>query len=126
MTGILFSSASVVGSVLGASVWFLPALLAAVAYYKYDEIDPESRPIDRARLYKEYDFIIKPHSVNQADCGFVVEVFFPLPPPLHPLPPPKTNIGLASTHTLLSLQPHPSFNLPPPSPLPPPPSSPLI
>ncbi|KAK4312725.1 hypothetical protein Pmani_015876 [Petrolisthes manimaculis] len=65
MTGILFSSASVVGSVLGASVWFLPALLAAVAYYKYDEIDPESRPIDRARLYKEYDFIIilPPHTI---------------------------------------------------------------
>ena len=41
-----------------ASLYFIPALLAAVAYYKYDEVDPESRPINRERLFREYDFII--------------------------------------------------------------------
>ena len=56
--GLLLSGAPLAASAFSAGLWFLPALLAALAYYKYDEIDPESRPINRKRLFKEYDFIV--------------------------------------------------------------------
>ncbi|PSN57092.1 Glucose dehydrogenase [FAD, quinone] [Blattella germanica] len=40
--------------------WFFPMLVAAVAYFHYELLDPESRPIDVATelLHPEYDFII--------------------------------------------------------------------
>lgn len=39
---------------------FMPALIAAIAYFQYDLMDPESRPIDLTTefLYDEYDFIV--------------------------------------------------------------------
>ena len=39
---------------------FLPALIAAIAYFQYDLMDPESRPIDTDTelLHDSYDFII--------------------------------------------------------------------
>ena len=39
---------------------FLPALVAAIAYFQYDLLDPESRPIDVAtdELLDRYDFIV--------------------------------------------------------------------
>lgn len=41
--------------------WFIPMLVAALAYFQYEEImSPESRPIDipSDSLLDEYDFII--------------------------------------------------------------------
>ena len=40
--------------------WFFPMLVAAIAYFHYELLDPESRPIDVATelLNPEYDFII--------------------------------------------------------------------
>lgn len=41
--------------------WFVPMLVAALAYFQYEEImSPESRPIDipSDSLLDEYDFII--------------------------------------------------------------------
>lgn len=41
--------------------WFIPMLVAAVAYFQYEELmSPESRPIDipSESLYDKYDFII--------------------------------------------------------------------
>lgn len=52
--GAAFTAANSVG-------WFIPMLVAAVAYYQYEEImSPESRPIDipTEHLLDEYDFII--------------------------------------------------------------------
>nr|XP_027206968.1 glucose dehydrogenase [FAD, quinone]-like [Penaeus vannamei] len=54
----IINSIPIATDVFTATLWFFPALLAAIAYYKYDEIDPESRPINQERLFKEYDFII--------------------------------------------------------------------
>ncbi|XP_046963834.1 glucose dehydrogenase [FAD, quinone] [Vanessa cardui] len=37
---------------------FIPAMLAALAYFHYDVLDPESRPFNQKYLREEYDFII--------------------------------------------------------------------
>lgn len=39
---------------------FLPALAAAIAYFQYDLLDPESRPInvETEELLDRYDFIV--------------------------------------------------------------------
>jgi hypothetical protein len=39
---------------------FIPALAAAIAYFQYDLLDPESRPIDISteELLDRYDFIV--------------------------------------------------------------------
>jgi hypothetical protein len=40
--------------------WFFPMLVAAIAYFHYELLDPESRPIDVVTelLHPEYDFIV--------------------------------------------------------------------
>lgn len=40
------------------SLWLIPLLLAAISYYRYDRVDPESRPIDQKTLFAQYDFIV--------------------------------------------------------------------
>ncbi|XP_050443792.1 glucose dehydrogenase [FAD, quinone]-like [Adelges cooleyi] len=52
-----------VGALAGAAsnvAWFLPVLVAAIAYFHYEVNDPESRIIDQPGelLLEEYDFII--------------------------------------------------------------------
>lgn len=36
----------------------LPVLIAAMAYFHYDQFDPENRPVDRENVDSTYDFII--------------------------------------------------------------------
>lgn len=52
-----------VGAIAGAAsqvAWFLPVLVAAIAYFHFEINDPESRVIDQpGELFlREYDFII--------------------------------------------------------------------
>jgi len=52
-----------VGAIAGAAsqvAWFLPVLVAAVAYFHYEINDPESRIIDQPGelIFADYDFII--------------------------------------------------------------------
>jgi hypothetical protein len=50
-------ASSVIKSV-GTSLWLIPFLLAAISYYRYDRVDPETRVVDQQNLWPEYDFIV--------------------------------------------------------------------
>lgn len=52
-----------IGAIAGAAsqvAWFLPVLVATIAYFHYEVNDPESRIIDQPGnlLLDQYDFII--------------------------------------------------------------------
>lgn len=44
--------------IFGGGLWMIPLLLGTISYYRYDRVDPESRPIDQKVVLPEYDFII--------------------------------------------------------------------
>jgi hypothetical protein len=53
----LAGAASAVGSQV---TWFIPMLVAAIAYFQYELLDPEARPINQEsqNLLPFYDFIV--------------------------------------------------------------------
>ncbi|XP_050443310.1 glucose dehydrogenase [FAD, quinone]-like [Adelges cooleyi] len=55
-------------TIVGTSVWLIPVMIAAMAYYRYDLYDPESRTFNQKILRREYDFII----VGGGSAGAVV------------------------------------------------------
>ncbi|CAG9104652.1 unnamed protein product [Plutella xylostella] len=54
--GLAAKSALAIGGL--GKLSFIPALLAAMAYFNYDLLDPESRPFNQKYLRQEYDFVI--------------------------------------------------------------------
>lgn len=54
--------------VVTTSLWLIPLMLAAMSFYRYDKLDPESRTIDQQQLYSRYDFIV----VGGGSAGAVV------------------------------------------------------
>lgn len=68
-------NALVVGSALkgaiglmGSGLWLVPLLVFGLSYYRYDQLDPESRVIDKRPLHPEYDFVI----IGGGSAGAVV------------------------------------------------------
>lgn len=64
-----------VGAIAGAAsqvAWFLPVLVAAIAYFHYEVTDPESRIIDQPGdlILGEYDFII----VGAGSAGRIYDI----------------------------------------------------
>lgn len=58
-TLLALSSAIKTGlAIVGTGIWLIPMLIAGLAYYRYDKLDPESRLINTRQLLPEYDFVI--------------------------------------------------------------------
>ncbi|XP_049840244.1 glucose dehydrogenase [FAD, quinone]-like [Schistocerca gregaria] len=60
MSSVTASLPTLLSSAASTVSWFFPALVAAIAYFNYDLLDPESRPIEMQpdMLLDSYDFII--------------------------------------------------------------------
>ncbi|KAK0095907.1 hypothetical protein PV326_007065 [Microctonus aethiopoides] len=43
---------------VGTGFWLVPLLIIGLSYYRYDQIDPESRVINKRQIEIEYDFIV--------------------------------------------------------------------
>lgn len=56
----LAGAAATAAASAGGLSWFFPLLVAAIAYFHYELLDPESRPIDivKEMMMDEYDFIV--------------------------------------------------------------------
>ncbi|XP_037889012.1 glucose dehydrogenase [FAD, quinone] isoform X2 [Glossina fuscipes] len=54
--------------VVTTGLWLIPLLLAAITYYKYDLVDPESKVHDETNLFGEYDFVV----IGAGSAGAVV------------------------------------------------------
>lgn len=59
--GVASALGGVAASAASNAGWFVPMLVAAIAYFQYEEfVDPESKPINIATedMLSEYDFIV--------------------------------------------------------------------
>ncbi|CAH2051943.1 unnamed protein product, partial [Iphiclides podalirius] len=60
--GVLTAAAAAAKSALTiagiSKLTFIPAMLAAMAYFNYDLLDPENRPFNQKYLREEYDFVV--------------------------------------------------------------------
>lgn len=60
MSGVEALPAAALAGAASQVAWFLPVLVATIAYFHYEVNDPESRVIEQPSelLHGEYDFII--------------------------------------------------------------------
>ncbi|XP_063388680.1 glucose dehydrogenase [FAD, quinone] isoform X1 [Cydia fagiglandana] len=64
MSSLMTAAAdAIAGTAISAGMqmaWFVPMLVATIAYFQYEQTDPEGRPadIEESRMLAEYDFII--------------------------------------------------------------------
>lgn len=56
---------------------FVPALIASIAYFQYEQMDPESRPVnvETNQLFDTYDFIV----VGSGSAGIPTFIFWSQP-----------------------------------------------
>lgn len=78
---MFLSAAPAVSGMGQAAFWFLPSLLIALAYHRYEYSDPESYPIIQEKLNYEYDFIVgeyRPYQVKhqQYAAALINEIIY--------------------------------------------------
>ncbi|XP_011868579.1 PREDICTED: glucose dehydrogenase [FAD, quinone]-like [Vollenhovia emeryi] len=65
-TTVVTSTLKGANDLMGTGLWLVSLLI--LAYYRYDQLDPEGRLIDKYPLYSEYDFIV----IGGGSAGAVV------------------------------------------------------